>query len=135
MRLRPEFEQSRAQLLHSPTAYTLDEAFSILLVEETRLRVSSPAPGDALAAQRFAPPPSTVLPPVRPPPPVISSESSRPQRLKRAVTCYHCGILGHIERDYWKKQCGFPRASSAPSPLTGQPPLLQTLLPSYAPQA
>ena len=31
MRLCLEFEQSRAQLLHSPTAYTLDETFVMVL--------------------------------------------------------------------------------------------------------
>ena len=58
MRLRPEFESSRAQLLYSPTAYTLDEAFTLVLVDETRLRASSTGlgVGTALAAQRFVSP-------------------------------------------------------------------------------
>ena len=56
MRLRPEYEQSRSQLLHSPSEYTLDEAFAIVLAEETRLRVSPSGTGSALAAHRFAPP-------------------------------------------------------------------------------
>ena len=58
MRLRPEFESCRAQLLHSPTAHTLDEAFALVLAEETRLRASSTGAGAALATQRFAPPTS-----------------------------------------------------------------------------
>ena len=37
MCLRPQFEQTCTQLLHSPTAYTLDEAFALVLTEETRL--------------------------------------------------------------------------------------------------
>ena len=40
MRLRPEFEQTRAQLLHAPSAYTLPEAFAFVRAEETRLRAS-----------------------------------------------------------------------------------------------
>ena len=42
MRLRPEFEQTRAQLLHAPSAYTLPEAFAFVRAEETRLRASFP---------------------------------------------------------------------------------------------
>ena len=40
MRLRPEFEQTRAQLLHAPSAYSLPEAFAYVRTEETRLRAS-----------------------------------------------------------------------------------------------
>ena len=40
MRLRPEFEQTRAQLLHVPSAYSLDEAFAFVRAEKTRLRAS-----------------------------------------------------------------------------------------------
>ena len=38
--LRPEFEQTRAQLLHAPFAYSLNEAFAFVRAEETRLRSS-----------------------------------------------------------------------------------------------
>ena len=80
MRLRPEFEQTRAQLLHSPTAYTLNETCALVLAKETRLRASFTGPGasTALAAQRFAPP--TTLGPSAPRPLAASSESSRPPR-------------------------------------------------------
>ena len=136
MRLRPEIESSRAQLLHSPTAYTLDEAFALVLTKETRLRASSTGPGAgaALAAQHFAP--LATLGPSTPRPPAASSESSRPlaasfessrpPRPKKPVTCYHCSILNHIERDCRKKQRGFPRVSApkAPSLSVGSPLLL-----------
>ena len=73
IRLLREFESIRAQLLHSLTAYTLDEAFALILAEETRLCASSTGPGagTTLAAQRFAPP--ATLGPSTPRPPVVSS--------------------------------------------------------------
>ena len=96
MRLYPEFEQSRAQLLYSPTGYTLDEAFALVLVEETRLRATSSSTGTALAAQRFAP---------LAPHPLTPTDSSSwvPPRPKKNLTYCHYGLLGHIERDYRKK--------------------------------
>ena len=113
MRLRPEFESSRAQLLYSFTTYTLDEAFTLVLAEETRLRASSTGLGarTALVAQHFAPPATLGSSTPHPPatssessrPPVNSSESSRPPQLKKPMTCYHYGILGHIERGCQKK--------------------------------
>ena len=48
MCLSPEFEQSHAQLFHSPTTYTLEEAFGLVLTKETRLHASST--GTALGA-------------------------------------------------------------------------------------
>ena len=124
MRLRPEFESCRAQLLHSPTAHTLDEAFALVLAEETRLRATSTGAGAALASQRFAPP--TISGPLVSRPPATSTSSSAP-RPKKPVTCYHCGILGHIERDCRKKQRGFPRVTAPAAPhLTASSPLLPT---------
>ena len=76
MRLRPEFESCRAQLLHSPTAHTLDEAFALVLAEETRLWTTSTGAGAALAAQRFAPP--TTSGPLVPRPPATSYAPLRP---------------------------------------------------------
>ena len=76
MRLRPEYEQSRSQLLHSPSAYTLDEAFAIVLAEETRLRASSSGTGSALAAHRFAPPASSTATDL--PASAATTESTRP---------------------------------------------------------
>ena len=45
MRLRPEFEQTRAQLLHASSAYSLPEAFSFVRAEETRLQTTFPGGG------------------------------------------------------------------------------------------
>ena len=45
------------------------------------------------------------------------------------MTCYHCGILGHIERDCRKKQRGVPRVTvpgAPPPPAALAPPLLPT---------
>ena len=50
MCLHPEFEQSRAQLLHSLTGNTLDEAFALVLAEETHLRAISTGTRITLAA-------------------------------------------------------------------------------------
>ena len=77
MRLRPEFESCRAQLLHSPIARTLDEAFALILTEETRLRASSTGAGAALATQRFAPP-TTSGPSASRPPPTSHAPSPAP---------------------------------------------------------
>ena len=76
MRLCPMFEQTGAQLLHSPIAYTLDEAFALVLAEETRLQASSTGAGIALVAQRFAPIATLTSSAFRPP--TIAFESSRP---------------------------------------------------------
>ena len=85
MCLHPEFEKSHAQLLHSPTAYTLDEAFALLLAEETRLQASSTSVSTALAAQRFAPPAAMMSSAFCP---ATASESSRPlSQPKKNVTC------------------------------------------------
>ena len=78
MCLRLEFEQSHIQLLHSPTAYTLKEAFALVLVEETRLRTSTTGTGIALGAQHFKPPPVVSVTPLPSPRPPASSWTLQP---------------------------------------------------------
>ncbi|KAH7665923.1 RNA-directed DNA polymerase protein [Dioscorea alata] len=118
MRLRPEFESTRAQLLHAPSAYSLDEAFTFVRAEETRLRGSFTRGGSALVVPRLASTsPASSSTRSLPSPPVSSRPSPRP---KRQVTCYYCGIPGHLERDCRKKQRGLPHiaphGTSSPAP-------------------
>ncbi|KAH7654990.1 Zinc finger CCHC-type protein [Dioscorea alata] len=120
MRLRPEFEPTRAQLLHAPSAYSLDEAFAFVRAEETRLRASFTGGGSALAVSR--PPLSSTSSSPRPLASLPAS-SRPPPRSKKIVTCHYCGILGHLERDCRKKQRGFPRNVPHGAP-SSAPPLL-----------
>ena len=114
---RPKFEPVRAQLLHAPLLTPLPRPLPPFLLKR-RLRASSTGAGTALAAPRFAPPQA--------PAPRPSDSSRPPPRSKKNVIYYHYGILGHIERECQKKQCGFLRVSvpGAPSPSGGPPPLL-----------
>ena len=78
--------------------------------------------GTALAASRFPPPAFSSAHSL----PATSDSARPPPRPKRNVTCYHCGILGHVERDCRKKQRGLPRVTGS-----GAPPFLPT---PFAPQ-
>lgn len=123
IRLRPEFEATRAQIHHIPSAHTLAEAFAIVRSEETRIRASLHGEATALAS-RF-PVASSPLP--------SSSASSRTSRSRPPLICRYCGILGHHERQCRKKQRGLPRqpphgmsrstATSAPLLPTPTPPI------------
>ena len=123
--------------LHLPTLYQrLLPMFAL-----RRLAFGPPSQGGgstptALAASRFPPsPPATSSAPARPPP--AATDSSRPPpRPKRNVTCYYCGILGHVERECKRKQRGLPRVTVPGAPpqaaQTSAPPLLPM---PFSPQA
>ncbi|XP_039135730.1 uncharacterized protein LOC120273152 [Dioscorea cayenensis subsp. rotundata] len=96
MRLRLEFEQTRAQLLHAPSVYSLDDAFTFVRAEKIRLRASITGGGNALAVPRLSSVSSSSS--TRPP---AFSVSSRPSstRPKRTVICHCCGMFGHLKRE------------------------------------
>ncbi|XP_020107831.1 uncharacterized protein LOC109723762 isoform X2 [Ananas comosus] len=113
MRLRPEFEALRGQLLHRSPLPTIDAALAELIAEETRLRVlhsSSPSTPTVLAA------PNQV-----PPEPLSSTNSFVPRKNKRNIQCKYCQLWGHHIQDCRKKKWadqqrhsprGYPAAAS-----------------------
>ncbi|XP_020102601.1 uncharacterized protein LOC109720129 [Ananas comosus] len=126
MRLRPEFEALRGQLLHRTPFPTIDVALAELIAEETRLRVlssSSSAMPNVLAAHGPASPPPVPAPTYHQPP---SSYIPNPgtRKDKRSIQCRYCHLWGHSIQDCRKKKWAdqhlrssrnMPTVASAPS--------------------
>ncbi|KAH7690242.1 Zinc finger CCHC-type protein [Dioscorea alata] len=115
MRLRPEFEAVRAQLLHRVTPPSASDTLAYVLAEETRLQsldvVPPPAaPYPILAAPQQLSAPSTapllssqgLSAPVHPFSQSPGQGSSVPHR--RSVRCHYCHALGHVRTDCRKLQ-------------------------------
>lgn len=91
MRLRPESEALRGQVLHRSPLPTIDAALAKLIAKETRLRVfhsSNPSTPTILAAPTQAPP-APVVPSSEP---LSSTSSFGPRKNKRHIQCKYCQL-------------------------------------------
>ena len=111
-RLRPEFEQRRAQLLARHPRVTLLEALTEIRAEETRLSGAGLMPLPSVLAAR---PPATPTAPrfsTLPPPAAATGGGGRPPSGGGRPHCSYCDKVGHIESQCYKKQRHLSRRSS-----------------------
>ncbi|XP_042978314.1 uncharacterized protein LOC122309034 [Carya illinoinensis] len=93
MKLRPDFEIARSNLMNRAPVPSLDACLSELLREEQRLLTQA-----SMAHQASASVPISVA---------YAAQGRHKGRDMRAVQCFSCKAFGHIARDCPKKFCNY----------------------------